>query len=661
MGVLMNKKAGMVIFLLVLLVICLIAGNYLGGYAALKYSDADMGLLQFGTFREVVTQLSGQPEYKKLIAVTWVAFAVPVLVFVGFVIVVIVGLMPKKVIYGDARLATDMDLSKSTFFPSPDVVNKAIESGEKPFCFPPILIGKMFKGRYKDHYIYFYGQQFLILYAPTRSGKGVGIVIPNCVNYPDSMVVLDIKLENWFMSAGYRTTQLKQECYLFAPAGYADNQAEALKGNIKSHRWNPLDCVGRSDLQRESDLDKVASILMPAEGSDPFWSDAAKGLFMGLGLYLLDKERFQLQNASHDDPNLSVKPVLFSLAAILKLSVPDSGKDLSSWMGAAIEKENFISDKTKFYFRSFMAAPDKTRGSILTNFSSYLKIFNNPVTAEATNSSDFDIRDVRKKRMSIFLGLTPDALVTHGKLVNLFFSMLVNENTRELPEQNPDLKYQCLILCDEFTSMGKSEIIEKSVGFTAGYNLRWMFILQNEGQLQKQDMYGKEGAETFVENSAVVLYYPPKAKNELTKKISEEIGVRDMTVIKKSDSRSGGKGGSSRTRNHEIVERPVLLPEEINALRDVKNKAKNIAVREIIMSEFTRPFVANKIIWFEEEEFINRVSIAKKNIVPIPVLFTDQIIRDKITEQAKLYGKEMMGNIMTTPDLEKHDETDMSE
>ncbi|HDR2785501.1 TPA: type IV secretory system conjugative DNA transfer family protein, partial [Enterobacter sichuanensis] len=94
--------------------------------------------------------------------------------------------------------------------------------------------------------------------------------------------------------------------------------------------------------------------------------------------------------------------------------------------------------------------------------SSYLKIFNNPVTAEATNSSDFDIRDVRKKRMSIFLGLTPDALVTHGKLVNLFFSMLVNENTRELPEQNPDLKYQCLILCDEFTSVGKSEIIEKS-------------------------------------------------------------------------------------------------------------------------------------------------------------------------------------------------------
>ncbi|HAG4612904.1 TPA: type IV secretory system conjugative DNA transfer family protein [Salmonella enterica] len=659
----MKKALGMVLFLIVLLMICLCAGNYLGGYAALKYSGVDISSLQWNTFYDIISQLSGQEQYKKLIAVAWIGFAVPLIIFVGFVVLVIVGLMPKKVIYGNARLATDMDLSKSTFFPSPTVVKDAVLKNEKPYSFPPILIGKMFKGRYKGQFIYFYGQQFLILYAPTRSGKGVGIVIPNCVNYPDSMVVLDIKLENWFMSAGYRTTVLGQKCFLFAPAGFADNQSEALKGNIKSHRWNPLDCVGRSDLQREADLDKIAAILMPAEGSDPFWSDAAKGLFMGLGLYLLDKERYQLQiNAdNNDDPNLKVKPVLFSLAAILKLSVPDSGKDLASWMGACIENETFISDKTKFYFRSFMAAPDKTRGSILTNFSSYLKIFNNPITAEATNYSDFDVRQVRKQRMSIFLGLTPDALVTHSKLVNLFFSMLVNENTRELPEQNPELKYQCLIVCDEFTSMGKSEIIEKSVAFTAGYNLRWMFILQNEGQGKKDDMYGEHGWEAFVENSAVVLYYPPKAKNELTKKISEEIGVMDMKVTKLSDSRSGGKGGNSRSRSHEIVERPVLLPEEINALRDVKNKAKNIAVREIIMSEYTRPFIANKIIWFEEEVFKERVGVSKSNPVDIPVLFTDPKIRNSIIEQAKLYGDSMLSQVMEKPDLENHDTVDMSE
>ncbi|WP_236286474.1 type IV secretory system conjugative DNA transfer family protein, partial [Escherichia coli] len=159
---------------------------------------------------------------------------------------------------------------------------------------------------------------------------------------------------------------------------------------------------------------------------------------------------------------------------------------------------------------------------------------------------------------------------------------------------------------DEFTSMGKSEVIERAVGFTAGYNLRFMFILQNEGQGQKSDMYGQEGWTTFTENSAVVLYYPPKSKNALAKKISEEIGVRDMKISKRSISSGGGKGGSSRTRNDDVIERPVLLPEEIVSLRDKKNKARNIAIREIITSEFSRPFIANKIIWFEEPEFKRR-------------------------------------------------------
>ncbi|ENH8253141.1 type IV secretory system conjugative DNA transfer family protein, partial [Salmonella enterica subsp. enterica serovar Chester] len=108
-----------------------------------------------------------------------------------------------------------------------------------------------------------------------------------------------------------------------------------------------------------------------------------------------------------------------------KTSVPDGGKDLAAWMGQEIENRSWISDKTKSFFFKFMSAPDRTRGSIETNFSSPLSIFSNPITAEATNFSDFDIRDIRKKPMSIYLGLTPDALITHEKIVNLFFSLLV--------------------------------------------------------------------------------------------------------------------------------------------------------------------------------------------------------------------------------------------
>lgn len=650
----MNKAVKILIFMFVVLVIVLCGSVVSGGYAALRYSGLGIEYLKWNTFFEVISTFKGQEQHKNLILAASAGFAAPLVMYFVFIVMIIVGMAPKKVIYGNARLATDMDLSKSTFFPTDKERQES-----KIYTYPPILIGKQFKGRYKGKYIYFHGQQFLILYAPTRSGKGVGIVIPNCVNYPGSMVVLDIKLENWFLSAGYRKQVLGQECFLFAPAGYADNQEEAKKGYIKSHRWNPLDCVGRSDIQRSGDLEKIAAMLIPAS-EDPIWSDSARKLFCGLALYLLDKERYHLVQKKKGVTG--VPDVLVSMSAIMKLSVPESGQKLSAWMGTEIDQKDYMSDETKILFREFMSAPEKTQGSIITNFSSPLSIFRNPITAAATDYSDFDIRQVRKKPMSIYLGLTPDALITHSRLVNLFFSMFVNENTRELPEQNPDLKYQCLVVLDEFTSMGKSEVIEKSVAFTAGYNIRWAFILQNEGQGKKDDMYGEHGWGTFVENSAVVLYYPPKAKNELTKKISEEIGVMDMKVTKRSDSTGGGKGGRSKSRNFDILERPVLLPESIVELRDVKNKAKNMAIREIVVSEYTRPFIANKIIWFEEEEFKSRVDISKKNPVLMPVLF-DEEMRNKIQEQANIYSDDesFLSDVMNKPDLENHATEDMSE
>ncbi|EIJ0703941.1 type IV secretory system conjugative DNA transfer family protein, partial [Salmonella enterica] len=118
----------------------------------------------------------------------------------------------------------------------------------------------------------------------------------------------------------------------------------------------------------------------------------------------------------------------------------------------------------------------------------------------------------------------------------------------------------------------------------------------------------------------------------------------------------------------DVIERPVLLPEEIVSLRDKKNKARNIAIREIITSEFSRPFIANKIIWFEEPEFKRRVDIARNNHVDIPNLFTQEVM-DEIAKIAEIYlpkagGKKVMvagGNVITNPDLDNHDKTDVSE
>lgn len=626
----MKKKSGFIIFLLFILLLCAISSAYLSGFMVLQKSGLDTSTLTFTTFFEINRELGGDPTFKKTLAWGWIGFAIPYAVFVFFVVVVIIGLMPKKVIYGDARLASPMDLARSGFFP---------KKGDKP-KYPPILIGKMFKGRFKDQYIYFYGQQFLILYAPTRSGKGVGIVIPNCVNYSDSIVVLDIKLENFFLSAGYRQSQ-GHECFLFSPDGFADSLAAAQKGEIKSHRFNPLDYVNRSPLQRETDLKKIAAILYPISGGEnDTWNESAGSLWLGLALYLLDMEKVEPQTK-------------VAVSQIIKTSIPTSGDPLEKWMELTIKgKANILGEDTKQYFRKFMSAADRTRASILVNFSNGVAVFSNPITAAATDASDFDLRDLRKKRMSVYLGLSPNSLVTHAKLVNLFFSLLVNENTKELPENNPDLKYQCLLILDEFTSMGRVEIIQKAVGFTAGYNVRFMFILQNKGQLEDQKMYGKEGAETFIENTGVELYYPPKSINETAKAISEKIGVRDEKVT--STSRSNQSGKTSRSKSISIEKRPALLPEEIVSLRDNKNKTGNMAVREIILSDYCRPIIANKIIYFEEPVFMERVNFSRNNPISIPYLFNEEERQSFITESAS-------SSVMSPPNLNTHDQTDSAE
>jgi type IV secretion system protein VirD4 len=499
----------------------------------------------------------------------------------------------------------------------------------------------MFKGRFKNKYIYYHGQQFLILYAPTRSGKGVGIVIPNCVNYPESIVVLDIKLENFFLSAGYRQAQ-GHECFLFSPDGFADSQAAAQRGEIKSHRFNPLDYVSRSPLQRESDLKKIAAIFYPTTGGEnDTWNESAGSLWIGIALYLLDMEQ--------QDPTTKV-----AVSQIIKTSIPASGDPLEKWMELTLKaKSDQLGEDTKQYFRKFMSAADRTRASILVNFSNGVAVFSNPITAAATDASDFDLRDLRKKKMSVYLGLSPNSLATHAKIVNLFFSLLVNENTKELPENNPALKYQCLLILDEFTSMGRVEIIQKAVGFTAGYNIRFMFILQNKGQLEADNMYGREGAETFIENTGVELYYPPKSINNTAKAISEKIGVRDEKVT--STSRSSQMGRTSHSKSVSLQSRAALLPEEIVSLRDHKNKTRNMAVREIVISDYCRPFIANKIIYFEEETFMERVKFARESPIDIPFLFNEQ-------ERASFAcDSNMLGSVMGQPNLDTHDTTDHSD
>jgi type IV secretion system protein VirD4 len=206
---------------------------------------------------------------KKLVA----SIAVSV---VGFLVVlpgaVIAAAKPKRPLHGDARFANASEVARA-----------GLISGRKPSG-PSILVGRLpsrLPWRSNNQFLSLPGQLSVMLSAPTRSGKGVSVVIPNLLNWPDSLVALDVKGENFAITAGYRAAH-GQAVYAFSP----------FDASARSHRWNPLSTVRTNPLHRVGDLLTIGQVFFPNDGSgtssEAFFNDQARNLFLGLGLLLLE-------------------------------------------------------------------------------------------------------------------------------------------------------------------------------------------------------------------------------------------------------------------------------------------------------------------------------------------------------------------------------------
>ncbi|WP_109426995.1 type IV secretory system conjugative DNA transfer family protein [Aggregatibacter kilianii] len=530
--------------------------------------------------------------------------AIAPLIFIG---VVIWGLKPKEELYGSARFATDLEIKKSGLLPTP--------AQRKESKYPSILIGK-----YKGQYLHFAGQQFLYLSAPTRSGKGVGIVIPNLLNYSDSVVCVDIKLENFFFTAGFRE-KCGQKVFLFSPDGFAESEEARQNGQIKSHHYNPLHYIRRDMKYRDGDVQKIVDILFPPNGKDP-WNALAGNLGKGLICYLLDIEQNEIKRSERNFRKLAEiqKP---TIPLMMSLGAGKGG--YKGFMERAMREhedgENELSEATRTAFNEFLGTHDSGQSSVMMTFNAQMKVYTNPTCAAALSDNDFDFEDLRKQRMSIYVGLSPDGLVTYSRLINLFFSQLIMVNTRVLPDQDKNLKYQCLLVLDEFPALGAVNILADAIGFTAGYNVRYLIIVQDHSQLCSQELYGKERANNLRKNCMIRVIYPPKEVDENTKEISETLGYK--TVKKKEESRTYSDGKTSKTVNNREQQRALMLPQEIVDLGTINYKNTSVALKEIIIMEKVKPFIADKIIYFDEAVFQERKDYSVKNIPAIPLLFNN--------------------------------------
>lgn len=517
----------------------------------------------------------------------------------GFIIEVLVSLIGTMLFVAligiSLHFASQTAQKRRNFFGKAEWSNEAEIKKNRLYDDKGIIVGRDNKGRL----LKFGGQEFASVGAPTRSGKGVGIVIPNLLTWENSLVVLDVKQECFTITSRYRKEQLGQKVFLFDPFSF------------NTHRYNPLEYLDFTAPDIELQIQGLANSLYPSgKGGKDFFVLQAQAIFVSC-VYLMGKlNEVGLLGSSFTLTSLAgaLQGIKIQLWDEVKKAYVIETKPLQETVETAQSME-LLSETIYAKFLSFfdqMDAKDQFTG-VKASFETPLKVFQDPLFEMATSTNDFDFRDLRKKKITIYIGITPENISTARPILNLLFSQLIYENIRQgLPDTNADLKHSILMLMDEFTSIGFMEQYQVAIAYMAGYNIRSLIIYQNRTQLGENPPlgYGDKGSETLLENHSCNIIYRPK-----NPKTAEEISKRIGNITAQNRNKSFSKSGVSTSDN--TTQRALILPQEIMDLKDDE---------EIIFCNSAK-IKCKKAFFYNDPYFIDRlkaVSPSLKKIKGIP-------------------------------------------
>jgi type IV secretion system protein VirD4 len=417
-------------------------------------------------------------------------------------------------------------------------------------------------GRKSGRFLTFGGSEHVLIEAPTRSGKGVGIVIPNLLTWQGSVVVLDVKRENFDASAGFRA-RYGQDVFLFNPT---DRQG-------CTARYNPLAYIDRSDPDDVIiELQKIATMLFVApDRGEAFWANGARTGFAGVGAWLAE---------SSDEP--------LTMGAIYRYLTEG---DARSFFKKELANPNLnLSTGCRTALGDFAGGSDNSFADIKKTITNVLGLWLNPLVDAATSASDFDLRDLRKRHISIYLGVSPDELDRVAPLYNLLFQQLIDLNVRELPDDTTPVPV--LVILDEFARLGRASVIASAFSYVAGYGIRLLPVIQSRSQLR--GVYGEHVADEIVANCGVEVAFTPK---EL--RVANELSDRIGYVGQESVTRSLTINGLLANRSKSISEqrRALLLPQELMQFP---------SDRLILLRGGIPPIIGTKIFYFKSRFFKKR-------------------------------------------------------
>ena len=440
-----------------------------------------------------------------------------------------------------------------------------------------------FLGRLSGRYLRHAGPEHVMAFAPTRSGKGVGLVVPTLLSWTGSAVVHDIKGENWQLTAGWRSRF--SHCLYFDPT------------DERSARYNPLLEVRKGACEIR-DVQNIADILVDPEGAlerRNHWEKTSHSLLVGAILHILyaEEEKTLARVATFlSDPSRS-----FAATLVAMMRTNHLGTD----------GEVLVHPVVASAARELLNKSENERSGVLSTAMSFLGLYRDPTVAAVTSGCDWRIADLvsAERPLSLYLVIPPSDISRTKPLVRLILNQIGRRLTEKLDDGRSTVRrHQLLLMLDEFPALGRLDFFETALAFMAGYGIRAFLIAQSLNQISKA--YGENNA--ILDNCHVRVAFATNDERT-AKRISDALG----TATEQRAMRNYAGHRLAPWLAHVMVSRQetaraLLTPGEVMQLPSTD---------ELVLVAGLAPIRAKKLRYFEDDNF-------KARLGPAPALADDR-------------------------------------
>ncbi len=503
-------------------------------------------------------------------------------------------------LHGSARWADRKDIQAAGLLPRERSVLEVVTGKPVP-CATGVYVGGWQDKDGNFFYLRHSGPEHVLTYAPTRSGKGVGLVVPTLLSWSESCVITDLKGELWALTSGWRQKHASNKVLRFEPA--------SLSGSVC---WNPLDEIRLGTEYEVGDVQNLATLIVDPDGKglDSHWQRTAFALLVGVILHAMYKSKaegshatLQSVDAMLADPNRDVRELWMEMAT----SVHRDGQNHHAIGSAA---------------RDMMDRPEEEAGSVLSTAKSYLALYRDPVVARNVSRSDFRIRQLMHEDdpVSLYIVTQPNDKARLRPLVRILVNMIVRLLADKMSFKNgrpvAHYKHPLLLMLDEFPSLGRLEIMQESLAYVAGYGIKCYLICQDINQLKSRETgYGHD--ETITSNCHVQNAFPPN-RIETAEHLSRLTG--QTTIVKEQITTSGRRTAAMLgqvSRTFQEVQRPLLTPDECLRMPGPKKNGKGEIEQAGDMVIYVAGYPAiygKQALYFKDPVFLARASVPAPQI-----------------------------------------------